>query len=90
MKRKNMWYNRYNRYDCVSLFFYMVQDGVEVVKSGKESCVISNKRPSKNSNKPLLYGRFVKVFNTLFEYLIIICQKWSEYCWMVLGIKLRE
>lgn len=35
-------------------------DGVEVVKSGKESCVISNKRPSKNSNKPLLYGRFVK------------------------------
>ncbi|RMX60062.1 hypothetical protein pdam_00004517 [Pocillopora damicornis] len=37
-----------------------IVDGVEVVKSGKESCVISSKRPSKNSNKSLLYGRFVK------------------------------
>lgn len=58
---------------CVILFFFFfsshAQDGVEVVKSGKESCVISSKRPSKNSNKPLLYGRFVKVFNIfVFEY----------------------
>ena len=54
---------------CHFLFFFFsshAQDGVEVVKSGKESCVISSKRPSKNSNKPLLYGRFVKVFNICF------------------------
>ena len=38
-----------------------IQEGVEVVKSNKESCAVSNKRPSKNTNKPLLYGRFVKV-----------------------------
>lgn len=60
---------------CHFVFFFFsshAQDGVEVVKSGKESCVISSKRPSKNSNKPLLYGRFVKVFNICFWILFLI------------------
>ena len=42
------------------------QEGVKVVKSSKETCSVSNKRPSKNSNKPRLYGRFVKVKRSSF------------------------
>ena len=65
----------YKKCSSVSFCFFSsshAQDGVEVVKSGKESCVISSKRPSKNSNKPLLYGRFVKVFNICFWILFLI------------------
>ncbi|XP_067043504.1 G patch domain-containing protein 4-like isoform X1 [Acropora muricata] len=36
------------------------EEGVEVRKSSKTSCDVSNKRPNKNGGKPLLYGRFVK------------------------------
>jgi len=42
-------------------------EGVEVVKSSKHSCTVSNKRPSKNANKPLLYGRFVKASSKTLE-----------------------
>ena len=37
-----------------------------VLKSSKETCSVSNKRPSKNTNKPRLYGRFVKVKRSSF------------------------
>ncbi|XP_048584528.1 G patch domain-containing protein 4 isoform X3 [Nematostella vectensis] len=36
------------------------EDGVEVAKEGSSSEPISNKRPSKDSQKALFYGRFVK------------------------------
>lgn len=42
-------------------------EGVEVVKSSNDSCTVSSKRPSKNRNKPLLYGRFVKASSKTLE-----------------------
>ncbi|XP_027042238.1 G patch domain-containing protein 4-like [Pocillopora damicornis] len=54
------WWDHVFNKTAKSIVVQESNDGVEVVKSGKESCVISSKRPSKNSNKSLLYGRFVK------------------------------
>ncbi|KAK3746695.1 hypothetical protein QZH41_018922, partial [Actinostola sp. cb2023] len=36
------------------------EDGIQVSKSDSTNQPISNKRPNKHTQKPLLYGRFVK------------------------------
>jgi len=54
------WWDHVFNKTAKSIVVQESDEGVEVVKSSKDSCTVSSKRPSKNTNKPLLYGRFVK------------------------------
>lgn len=54
------WWDHVFNKAAKSIVIQESEEGVEVVKSSRASCDISNKRPNKNSGKPLLYGRFVK------------------------------
>ncbi|KAL9955390.1 hypothetical protein ACROYT_G036702 [Oculina patagonica] len=61
------WWDHVFNKTAKSIVVQESDEGVEVVKSSKESCTVSNKRPSKNTNKPLLYGRFVKASSQTLE-----------------------
>jgi len=54
------WWDHVFNKTAKSIVVQESKEGVEVVKSSKVSCAVSNKRPSENNSKPLLYGRFVK------------------------------